>query len=306
MLIDTQLTMGLASDGTLTSIEHQLSGRTELVCPFCYAPLIAVRGHVNVHHFRHDGQTCRESALTSSVIPGWDHFSLSLPGGIIEELMAQESREWNPHHPRPGSMSARLERYGLLQDGYMGGSDLTDTALIVPGLLSLPRFEAWMRQKLEVRLAETRSLILEQRIHPTHLTIEATRQHSLFSSAIYLMKLFPARGQPFYKVGRTNRDPEVRLSEVAGAMSRLLQIKTTGKIIQIIPNAGYIEKYTLWKFRSYSLSLGNYSEYLNLTPAALRTLKSGLTRVYNTRAPFTSFQTLLTTEAGLKQIISTR
>lgn len=302
MLVDTQLTMGLARDGTLVSIEQQLSGRSELVCPFCSGPLIAVRGRVNVHHFRHDGPTCRESTHSSSVIPGWDHFSLSLPSGLVEELMVQESREWNPHHSSPSSMGARLERYGLLQAGYMGGHDLTDKALVVSGLLSLQRFDTWIREVLRTRLDEKRSLVLEQQIHPMHLAIEAARQHCLFSSSIYLMKLFPAVGQPFYKVGRTSREPEIRLSEVAAAMTHFLNVPVAGKIVRWIPNAGYLEKYTLWKFRNSFLQLGSYTEYLNLDTAQLRALKSGITRVDNWRAPLTELENRISTQTDIEKI----
>lgn len=302
MLIDTQLTMGLASDGTLVSIEHQLSGRSKLVCPFCYSSLIAVRGRVNVHHFRHDGPTCRESTHSSSVIPGWDHFSLSLPGGVLKELMAQESREWNPHHPRPSSMGARLERYGLLQPGYMGGHDLTDTALVVSGLLSLQRFDTWIREVLRTRLDEKRTLVLGQQIHPMHLSIEAARQHDLFTSSMYLMKLVPTVGQSFYKVGRTSRAPEIRLSEVAAAMTRFLDVTVVGKIVRLIPNAGYLEKYTLWKFRRASLQLGSYMEYLNLSPAQLRALKSSITRLDNSRAPLTELENRISTQVDIEKI----
>lgn len=72
------LTFGITSSGQWRSIHDVTSGRTELVCPWCKTRLIARKGNVKVHHFSHDGVTCRisDEAVRQTLIPTFDTFEL--------------------------------------------------------------------------------------------------------------------------------------------------------------------------------------------------------------------------------------
>lgn len=66
-----QLVYGRRPDGSLVSIADVPSGRDcNCVCPACNVPLIAQKGDVNVHHFRHDGGEagCGKGGETSAHI----------------------------------------------------------------------------------------------------------------------------------------------------------------------------------------------------------------------------------------------
>lgn len=66
-----QLVYGRRPDGTIVSIAEVPSGRKcDCVCPACGVRLIAQKGDVNVHHFRHDGVAagCGKGGETSAHI----------------------------------------------------------------------------------------------------------------------------------------------------------------------------------------------------------------------------------------------
>ncbi|QTH23422.1 hypothetical protein HRJ34_07955 [Rhizorhabdus wittichii] len=81
-----ELVYGRRPDGSIVSIADVPSGRKcDCVCPACGVPLIAQKGDVNVHHFRHDGAEagCGKGGETSAHI--WaklmleKHLKLLLP-----------------------------------------------------------------------------------------------------------------------------------------------------------------------------------------------------------------------------------
>ena len=295
MAIEPFLTVGKARDGELVSIDTQNSGLCDLVCPFCLRALVAVRGQVRIHHFRHDGSTCRESKRPLFLIPGWDHFNLSLPASVVDELFYQTSKSYFPSYldRKPSLMLGRMERYGLIEHGYRGHWQLTDTAQVVTGMLSLSKFDPWLRKRLQERLCEKRGLVAAGQLHPAHYQVEASRQEQILSATLYLFELVSADGATFYKIGRTLRNVEQRLAEVSRDMKLMLHVPIQGKILKAIEGAGHIEKYTLWKYRASLLAIGRYQEYLQLMPGDLRGLKSELTRFENSRDAFNESEVVI-------------
>lgn len=289
------LTVGKARTGELVSIDTQRSGVCELVCPFCSRALVAVRGQVRIHHFRHDGATCRESKRPLSLIPGWDHFNLSLSASVVDELLHQTSKSYFPTYlsRKPSLMIGRMERYGLIEHGFMGHWQLTDTAQVVTGMLTLSKFDPWLRRRLQERLSEKRELVAAGQLHPAHFQVEASRQEQILSATLYLFELVSSDGTTFYKIGRTLRSVEQRLAEVSRDMTATLNVPIQGKILKAIEGAGHIEKYTLWKYRASLLAIGRYQEYLQLVPGDLRGLKSELTRFENSRDAFNESEVVI-------------
>ena len=79
-MAQTFLTFGITSSGQWRSVYDVTSGRTELVCPWCKTRLIARKGNIKVHHFAHDGETCRiDEAVRQTQIPTFDTFELLDP-----------------------------------------------------------------------------------------------------------------------------------------------------------------------------------------------------------------------------------
>lgn len=289
------LTLGKDPCGSLVSIDTQWSGKGLLVCPFCDRPLVAVRGRLKIHHFRHDGATCRESKLANPLVPGWDHFHLSFPPSVIAELIDQKSKRYYPTFQSANhfALARRLERYKVFDRGYLGCEVLTETAQVVPGLLSLRKFDQWFRNRLKQCIDDRRYLVVYAQLLPMHLALEATRQGQIFSATLCLLELKTADGGTFYKIGRTRRPVSQRLAEVIRDMALAHQVVVSGKILKEIHQAGYIEKYALWRYRASDLEIGRYQEYLQLQPADLRKLKSDLTRFANERLPLSELESAL-------------
>lgn len=295
MITEPFLTVGKAKSGELVHIDTQYSGQGDLVCPFCSRPLVAVRGQVKIHHFRHNGATCRESRRSLTLIPGWDHFSLSLPASIVVDLLQQTDKPYYPslRHRRPESHARRMEDYGLIEPAYRGGYQLTETGQVVPGLLSLSKFDSWLRTRLQQRLGEKRELVAVGQLHPAHFDVEAARQEQILSATLYLFELSTADGAMFYKVGRTRRSVAQRLMEVIRDMTLAYEVPVNGRILKSIESAGHVEKYTHWKYRASLLELGQFQEYLQLSHNDLRALKTELTRFQNSRSAFTEAEALI-------------
>lgn len=286
------LTLGKSVDGDLVSIQTQQSGRGELVCPFCATPLIAVKGALKQHHFRHDGETCRESLNLLPDIPGWDHFHLSIPQDLVSEL----ERAWkNESRFYSGYQNIRLEKYGLIsRNKFTCHDEFTDTARVIVGTLSLNKFSEWFRKVLKARIAEKRELVCRGIIHPAHLEIEAWRQEQILIATLYLFELTLPDATVFYKIGRTRRDVAIRLSEVVNDMEKAYQQPIQGRVIKSIREAGYVEHFTLWKHRNTKHEIGSHREYLTLASTVKRDLKNDLSRLESGKQPFDKDERFIT------------
>lgn len=110
------LTFGITSSGQWRSIHDVTSGRTELVCPWCKTRLIARKGNVKVHHFSHDGVTCRisDEAVRQTLIPTFDTFELldSDEYRYLERRITY--KQHNKVHGWPG-MDSAIQRLSAMQ-----------------------------------------------------------------------------------------------------------------------------------------------------------------------------------------------
>lgn len=281
------LTLGKAADGELISIDVVNSGKTDLSCPFCAVPLIAAKGLVNIHHFRHDGETCHESLQQLPQIPGWDHFHLCVPDFLVNVLQNYADANpgelfWHGHqHLRD------LFKHNLIEiDSYTGKYRLTDAALIITGQLSLSKFSNWFRRELKARIHRKSQLVANNKLHRAHFEIEAWRQQQLMVATVYLFELTHDNGEVFYKVGRTRREVDVRLAEVKSEMKAHFNQDISAKVLRLIPYGGFLEQYVLYRYRLSKIEIGKHQEYLSLDVLALKQLKAAFTRVANDLAPF--------------------
>lgn len=278
------LTLGKSHNGELVGIASQNSGKTELICPFCSVSLIAVKGAINEHHFRHDGETCKESLNKLPEIPGWDHFHLSVPDHLVAELQAHAEKGTPAYW---GQKVGELYEHDLLvRDDFSSNWVLTEAGLVISGQLSLAKFSEWFRQRLKERVAAAKQAVAAGRLHHAHFEIEAWRQQQILTATLYLVQLELADGSVFYKVGRTRREVTQRLAEVAADMKLHHNQPIKASVLKAIPSAGYVEKYALWKQRKNRYEAGSHQEYLQLNAAEIRNLKSDLTRFENSKPPF--------------------
>lgn len=287
------LTLGKSSSGELISIETQTSGKTKLTCPFCGVGLIAVKGAIKEHHFRHDGVTCNESLNKLPEIPGWDHFHLSVPEHLVSELNKHAEKGTASYW---GQKTRELFEHGLLiRDNFSGNWVLTEAGLVITGQLSLAKFSEWFRRILKERIEFKKQSVADGRLHQAHLDIEAWRQQQILTATLYLFQLELEDGSVIHKVGRTRRNFTERLSEVSSDMKSHHKQAVKASAIKTIANAGYIEKYALWRNRKSKYEAGSHQEYLKLDTAGIRQLKSDLTRFENSKSPFDQAERFITT-----------
>lgn len=285
MPMNAYLTLGMTPSGDIMGISSQRSGKTKLICPFCRVELIAVKGAIYQHHFRHDGETCKESLTNLPDIPGWDHFHLSVPEHLVTELQAHAEKNGTSSYW--GAKSQELARHELIsRDPFSGHWVLSESALVITGQLSLSKFSRWFRLMLKQRIESKQKEVMAGHIHPAHLDIEAWRQQQILTSTLYLMRLEVGENLVIHKIGRTGRAPEQRLSEVISDMKSHHNQPVSGAVVKAIGNAGYVEKYALWKHKKSMYAAGSHQEYLALEPGLVRQLKSELTRFENARQPF--------------------
>lgn len=186
-----------------------------------------------------------------------------------------------------------MEDYGLIEQAYRGGYQLTETGQVVPGLLSLSKFDPWLRTRLQQRIVEKRGLVAAGQLHPAHFDVEAARQEQILSATLYLFELTTSDGVVLHKVGRTRRGVEQRLLEVIRDVTQAYGVPVQGRILKSIESAGHIEKYTHWKYRASLLEVGQFQEYFQLSSNDLRALKAELTRFKNSRYDFSEAEALI-------------
>ncbi|WP_182039574.1 GIY-YIG nuclease family protein [Vibrio alginolyticus] len=293
------LRFGETDTGELVEIDHIPSGKTELVCPFCKHPLIAVRGKVNANHFRHQFDTCNESLKEAPEIPGWHHFHLDFKAQTVASL----EKAFNPNSKYPHVISDypelnrklnHSEHSTLVQlNTWTGNHEFSQTAQIILGSLSPTKFANWMRSKLQDRVIES---IDSSHDHSPWFRLEAQRQQSILSSTLYLNEYHIAGGLVYYKIGRTTRDVNVRLSEtILDLQNATSKNVTKARVLRVVFNAGYIEKYLLHRYREFKAPLNELAEYLILEGNKSKQLKSEFTKLKSTATPYNKLERYIVT-----------
>ncbi|MFV8386639.1 GIY-YIG nuclease family protein [Vibrio parahaemolyticus] len=293
------LTYGETENGEIHSIDECKSGKTALSCPFCGVGLIAVQGKIKTPHFRHDGLTCNESMNALPALPGWHHFHLDYKATTIDAL--HESYQPESKSPtvcdKPNKLRSVLnaiERSELINsEGWSGRDEFSEVALLILGALSTPKFAIWMRKTLQERIAER---MADNHDHDPWFRLEANRQMNLFNSQLYLFEFKFDDGQIYHKVGRTNRELETRLNETTADLQYATGSKIiSSKIINAIPNAGYLEKYVLYRYKAFRAPLKHLTEYLVLPKGTVSKLKGEFTRTSKGLEPFNKAERYIVT-----------
>lgn len=292
------LSFGKDENQKLTHISSQMSGRSDLICPFCGMRLIAVKGGKVSHHFRHDGITCSESLNEFPSIDGWHQFHLNFPTEVIESLKSgykPNSKAPNVFHDSENSLSNRYQEQLLRYNGWGNVYEFTDTANVILGNLSLVKFSNWMRNRLEQRVSQLREDVRNGRVHKGHLEIEGFRQQSILTSTLYLFE-YQLSDKKLFKVGRTNRDVSERLKETIRDVEKSLGCKVAkSSILRTVQHGGFIERYVFHRYQANNVMVGSHTEYFDFDNKALRNLKTELTKLANNFDPFNKNERFITT-----------
>lgn len=296
------LSLGKAPDGQFHHISEQPSGRSNLSCPFCGCPLIAVKGRQRAAHFRHDGETCNESLNEIPLIPGWHQFHLSYPLTVVAALQdgydaSGKSPEIFQHwKSRLGDIPRACRGELLKQDSWTENLLFTDTARVILGSLPLMRFSAWMRGQLQARIRDLQLAVSTGTSHRAWFEIEAQRQQAILSAKLYLFEYRLDDGQTLYKVGRTRRDPADRLPETIADLEKATGFRVqSSAVVRIVECCGHVEKYVFHRYGQHLANIGQLTEYLVLDGPALKRLKSEFTRLANVLEPFDKAERFIVT-----------
>ena len=111
------LKFGVAPDGQLVCIEDVGSGKTELLCPYCYGGLTAKKGKVKQHHFAHSSATCLPVANRDfPILPLYDNFNIYLSRKDLAQLKLLWKEYGSINYPIiPGLVTPGLVKAGMFQ-----------------------------------------------------------------------------------------------------------------------------------------------------------------------------------------------
>ncbi|MEM7364464.1 MAG: hypothetical protein AAF525_10605 [Pseudomonadota bacterium] len=292
---------GDATDQTLklVSIEEVESGRGTLVCPYCNAPLIARKGHVNQHHFAHDGDTCRESKSSLAMsIPLYDEIA-TLPGLLASDLrmlthtlrrdQLNESQFRGPYR----EAFDRLVDAELIESVPEGQRWINNVGSHVytkvgkqyasagKNRLSLSSFDKLQQDAIGRKLLWLKTLaplggssLVDYQLYLSHL--DRLMQQSLYFLDVGIQETPRSKLRSLNKIGMTHRAIDERLAEIRTELGRYCH-KATVEVLDVLPNKGRVELYFKRKYRKRQHRIGPLTEYFEFgqrSPVdALRTLK---------------------------------
>lgn len=287
------LSLGKDIQGNFHHIDEQVSGRGNLLCPFCDCPLIAVKGTQKAAHFRHDGDTCNESLNEIPQIPGWNHFHLNYSLDVVTVLndgyqadskSPNVFQHWKSELGRiPYSIRDELFK----QDAWTENLLFTDTSRVIIGSLPLQAFSQWMRTSLQARIQILREATEQGRKHRAWLDIEAHRQESILKASLYLFEYQLNDKSIIHKVGRTLREPAQRLKETVLDLERATSQRVLkSKVLRVVANSGHVERYVFHRYHKQLANIGSHTEYLALDDKAVKRLKAEFTKLANNLESF--------------------
>ncbi len=296
------LSLGKDKQGNFHHIDSQKSGKGDLVCPFCYCPLIAVKSKIKADHFRHDGETCNESLNEIPQIPAWHHFHLNYPVKVINALkdgyqadskspnVFQHWKSGLQHFPH--TTKAELFKH----DDWTENLLFTDTARIILGSLPLLQFSQWMRNTLQIRIQTLRDAIKQGDQHQAWLEIEAQRQESILKASLYLFEYQLEDNSVIHKVGRTSRSTEQRLKETIFDLEKAAgRTVVKSAVLREVVNSGHVEKYVFHRYSNQLANIGSHTEYLVLDSKSLKRLKAEFTKLSNNLESFNKDERFIVT-----------
>ncbi len=268
------LKYGVNAQGELITISEVVSGKSNLVCPFCDRFLTAKKGKIKEHHFAHTGETClrvRKGKLPS--LPLYDNFHLQLSGKEFR-LVKDLWREY--HHTDYAIITVPFELevkklFRWTPEGYY----FTDLGKIPVGGLSLSGFNRiqepliWSElKKLNGSCQMARAIggvILEEKL--AHLKIYQLQLRRILRLTLYFLEL-KCDGKILHKIGVTSRSISGaegnsfagRLSEIERDLKQHYS-KIAIDVLGTWQHRGNVELYFKHRYNSFNYRIGKLTEY---------------------------------------------
>lgn len=294
-----KLAYGLNPAGDMVLVEDvPKGGKTDLVCPFCNAPLTAKKGNTKEHHFAHqDGYDCiisSQQEYDQSTVFGVDryftkHVSLEMLNAFME---ADEIYFDHPHR-------RKMELAKLITHNMLGQADkpmvLTKLGLAFKGMMRLTDFQEYQRREFTDPALNTVSDLYRYWLGdpPQDVVDLLTRQWDIqqrflrhwLGADLYFLYINVDDDQYLYKIGMTTQAIESRISQIAGDLRSHFghEVESIEALI-VLRGQALLERYFLRHFSNFRINLGSHREYLfgdsDLRDAALAELEDLGNREY--------------------------
>jgi hypothetical protein len=289
------LAYGMNADGGLVSVQDVISGRTDLMCPYCHGLLTAKKGKVKSPHFAHTGETCDKVRRgTIPTLPMYDRFNLHLSGKEVEFLQTYWDLYGVHNWAGPWSdMAAKLEKKGFLQANVYrprGWFEFTKLGKIPIGVLSLnlfSRVQEPMIMKQYDQLAYLAEKNPDDETSQADFRIYLAQLRRILAATLYFVEV-QLDGSTLHKIGVTARSMDERAREITRDLAPYAPRSTPVnlKVLGTWSHRGNIELYFKHRYaRRRVKQLGALTEYFAFDDlkAVLRDLKrmplKGLTPV---------------------------
>ncbi|NEU82828.1 GIY-YIG nuclease family protein [Nostoc sp. UIC 10630] len=266
------LKFGIAPDGQLVCVEDVGSGKTELLCPYCYGGLTAKKGKIKQHHFAHSSATCLPVANRDfPILPLYDNFNIYLSRKDLAQLKLLWKEYGSINYPiSPGLVTPGLLKAGMFQKNvYLTppAYEFTSLGKIPIGALEFSLFNEvqeplLLKKLLKLELAAKHALYknaADKLYCFTDLTLYRAQFQRILSCSLYFLEIQTHIGT-LYKIGVTTRPIQQRLAEIKADL--LPQYKTVAiQILGTWPHRGNVELYFKHRYHNYNYRIGSLTEY---------------------------------------------
>ncbi len=295
------LEYGVDEHNQLVHISQAARGRVDLRCPYCGGGLLSRKGQQLIHHFAHDGETCREVErdFDGLTLPIYDRFNVYLSGKLWGSLQRFHSGPVNNGDLR-ALLNADLirEEFGRYRDNY----ELTNPKGKIPfGEATLAKFAEFQDGQVYKRHNELQDTVQLAAFGKRHnvaamqttrwsveprpdavpaaladLHIYRAQVQRVYSQTLYLL-LIEHSGGKLYKIGVTARDLEQRIAEIERDLHKLLTVKAI-KPIRVLERRGAVERYAHHRYRAHRVQgMGTLTEYFEFDKKTASNVKRDFT-----------------------------
>ncbi|MBD2564895.1 MULTISPECIES: GIY-YIG nuclease family protein [Nostoc] len=281
------LKFGVAPDGQLVCVEDVGSGKTELLCPYCYGGLTAKKGKVKQHHFAHSSATCLPVANRDfPILPLYDNFNIYLSRKDLAQLKLLWKEYGSINYPiSPGLVTPGLIKAFMFHKNiYLTppAYEFTNLGKIPVGALEFDLFNQvqeplLLKKLLKLELAAKHALYknaADKLYCLTDLTLYRAQFQRILSCNLYFLEIQTHIGT-LYKIGVTTRPIQQRLVEIKADL--FIPYKTVAiQILGTWPHRGNVELYFKHRYHNYNYRIGSLTEYFKFNPSDANAILSEL------------------------------
>jgi hypothetical protein len=284
------LKFGVAPDGQLVCVEDVGSGKTELLCPYCYGKLTAKKGQVKQHHFAHSSATCLTVANRDfPILPLYDNFNIYLSRKDLAQLKLLWKEYGSINYPiSPGLVTPGLVKAAMFcKNVYLTppAYEFTNLGKIPVGALEFNLFNEvqeplLLKKLLKLELAAKHALYKntpDKLYRLTDLTFYRAQLQRILSCSLYFLEIQTPK-RTLYKIGVTARPIQQRLAEIETDLLAHYQ-NVAIQILGTWSHRGNVELYFKHHYHNYNYRIGSLTEYFKFNAADANTVLHELQQV---------------------------